>query len=162
MEQRRKIAERRRRDREVLRRFVLLHTWRWHGDHLRSEVNDDLVLTAALRVLLPRYTGPGLTLYRGDSALNRRRRTYGLSWSASVVTAANFARGPWRSFTGGSVLLRAPVPPEAIVCATALHGDEHDEAEYLVDRRYLRRVDVIKRYGEPPPDHSALCHPSSS
>ena len=37
--------------------------------------------------LLPAYTGPALTLYRGDSAWNRKRRTYGPSWSAAVELA---------------------------------------------------------------------------
>ena len=39
----------------------------------------------------PRYAGPALRLYRGDSALNRRRRTYGLSWSADRAKAREFA-----------------------------------------------------------------------
>jgi hypothetical protein len=57
-----------------------LQQWIRNGDHIRSEVSDDLVLINALWSLLPRYIGPApLTLYRGDSLWNRRRRTYGLA-----------------------------------------------------------------------------------
>jgi hypothetical protein len=105
-----------------------------------------MTLVKALRVLLPPYSGPGLTLYRGDSAWNRRRRSYGLSWSDTLDTAASFAEGPfWRSAQGGSVLLRAEVPAEGIICAPALMDNGHGEDEYLVDRRHLRRVTMLQR-----------------
>jgi len=72
------------------------------GDHIRSEVGDDMILVKALRATLLPYTGPGLTLYRGDSAWNRRRRTYGLAWSSKRETARAYAIGRlWRSSQGG-------------------------------------------------------------
>jgi hypothetical protein len=131
---------------------AMLELWRHSGDHLRNEIQDDMVLGKALRVLLPAYTGPHLTLYRGDGAWNRRRRTYGLSWSASQAVAEAYADGPlWRSCQGGSVLLQADVPPEAIICAPALLADGYGEGEYLVDRRHLRSVAVLRRYTEQRP-----------
>jgi hypothetical protein len=111
-----------------------------------------MALVKALRVLLPAYTGPRLTLYRGDSAWNRRRRSYGLSWTASQAVAEAFADGPlWRSCQGGSVLLQADVPPEAIICGPSLLANRYGEEEYLVDRRHLRSVAVLRRYTEPRP-----------
>jgi hypothetical protein len=68
-------------------RKAFLGTWLHWGDDLRSEVNNDLVLLGALRVLLPPYDGPGLTLYRGDSFFNRRRRCMACP-GAEIVTAA--------------------------------------------------------------------------
>jgi AraC-like DNA-binding protein len=50
--------------------------WLVEGDHIRSEVSDDLILLDGLWSLLPRYRGPALILFRGDSIYNRRRRTY--------------------------------------------------------------------------------------
>ena len=135
---------------------VLLDRWIQDGDTIRDAVNDDRVLLDALRVLLPPYSGSALTLYRGDSAWNRSRRTYGPSWSADIATADGFARGMWHTFTGGSVVVRTIAPPAAIVCA--VHGseaDSHHEAEYLVDRRRLERVEVVKRY-----DHAAMPTPT--
>jgi hypothetical protein len=128
---------------------LILEAWLNSGIHIRQEVGDDLILAAALRVLLPPYTGGALTLYRGDSAYNRRRRTYGLSWTTSEDVADSFARGIWRTFDGGSVVLRAQVPHGAIICALAQHDeDSHGEEECLVDRRLLREVTVLRRYAQ--------------
>jgi hypothetical protein len=130
---------------EFRRRF--LGVWLKGGDHIRGEVDNDLVLIDALRAMLPRYTGKDKTLYRGDSAFNRKLRTYGLSWTAAREVGRGFASGLWQTFEGGSVLLQARVPKEAIICAPA-HIDSRftEEREYLVDRRLVPRVDVIERF----------------
>jgi hypothetical protein len=56
--------------------------------------------------------------------------------------------GPWRTFDGGSVLLKTVAPPDAIVCAPALHDESWGESEYLVDRRKLAKVEVIERFAQ--------------
>lgn len=121
--------------------------WVADGDHLRSEVGNDLVLIAGLRVLLPPYVGGPMRLYRGDSAWNRRRRTYGVSWTAEIDVARGFAKG-WRTFEGGSVLLTTMAAPDAIISVpTAAHDSRFkEEKEYLVDRRRLLQVAVVERY----------------
>jgi hypothetical protein len=135
---------------------TMLELWRHQGDYIRGEVRDDMVLVKALRVLLPAYTGPRLTLYRGDRAWNPRQRTYGLSWSASQAVAERYADSAfWRSWRGGSVLLQADVPPEAIICAPALLANGYGEEEYVVDRRHLRSVAVLRRYEQRPPSLQA-------
>lgn len=127
-------------------RHRMLQLWARDGDELRESVGDDVLLTGALRAILPVYRGPGLRLWRGDSAYNRRRRTYGLAWSRRSEVADGFARGGWRLFEGGSVLLEAEVPPEAVICV--LEGSPYEEDEVLVDRRRLASVRVIARYGQ--------------
>ncbi len=129
-------------------RLAFLATWVRDGDHIRTECNDDLILLDALRNLLPRYAGPALTLYRGDSAFNRRRRTYGMAWSENAETADSFARGVWRTFQGGSVLLQVEARSEAIICAPALLGDDYGEGEFILDRRRLRCVRVLRRHSQ--------------
>jgi hypothetical protein len=129
-------------------RKFFLRLWLRDGDTIRLGVDDDLVLCDGLRSLLPRYAGPTLTLYRGDSARNRRRRTYGLSWSANRDTARGHAMGVWRSSEGGSVLLEAKVSSEAIISAPALLGDYYGEEEYIVDRRRLSAVKVLERFSQ--------------
>ena len=133
---------------EVARHFLDL----WLNDSypLLDDVGDDAIVGDVLRVVLPRYTGPSLTLYRGDSAFNRRRGSYGFSWSANVEVAEQFAAGIWRMSEGGSVLLQADAPAEAIICAPALFANDYDELEYIVDRRQLRSVQVLKRYCQLP------------
>src|SRR5262245_51916892 len=127
-----------------------LRVWTKFGDDIRSEIQDDRVLIDGLRALLPPYRGPGLTLYRGDSAYNRRRRSYGPSWTSSRDAAEHFATGFWQSFVGGSVLLQTNAPPDAIVCAPGLHDNRYGEDEYLVDRRRLHAVTALQRYPQTP------------
>jgi hypothetical protein len=98
-----------------------------------------------------RFSFDALLQYRGDSAWNRRRRTYGLSWTASREIAAGFAQGIWQTFDGGSVLLETDAPTAAVMCALHLHPKaldlrDYEEAEYLVDRRWLKKVCVIERF----------------
>jgi hypothetical protein len=87
-------------------RSAFLRVWVRSGDHIRSEVNNDLVLIRGLRRLLPLYRGAHpLTLYRGESVYNWKRRTYGLSWSGQSDVGRGFAeKGMYRTFEGGSVL----------------------------------------------------------
>jgi hypothetical protein len=118
------------------------------GDHLRSEC-DDLVLADGLRMLLPKYRGPAIHLYRGENFTNRRRRTYGLSWSASADVARCHAKGCLcRSSLGGSVLLETMASADAIICRVPKSQDRYSEEEFVVDRRHLTSVKVIERFTE--------------
>ena len=67
--------------------------------------------------------------------------------------AETFAQGGVKDCIGGTILLETIAPMEAIVCVPDDHVDEvHDgEAEYLVDRRRLGNVAVMKRYPATPP-----------
>jgi hypothetical protein len=110
-------------------------------------VNDDLVMIRALRVLLPRYDGTAQRLYRGETAYNRKRRTYGLSWSSKLDVADHYGKsGVYRSSVGGSVVLEVQANPDAIICAPLHHDNRYGEDEYLVDRRKLAGVKVLRRY----------------
>src|SRR5689334_718392 len=65
-------------------RDVFAKIWVENGDIWRSEVNDDLLFIDVFRSVLLPYGGPPRKLYRGDSSFNRRRRTYGMSWSTNL------------------------------------------------------------------------------
>lgn len=116
------------------------------GDHIRQETGDDLTYVKGLRSLLPPYSGPPVLLYRGDSASNRRRRTYGPSWSADKDVARSFALNASNHFTGGGVLLATTAEPSAIIAAPAILDDRYGEREYIVDRRFLSKVWVEERF----------------
>ena len=118
------------------------------GDSLRSEVNDDLALLDVLRLLLPRYLGPPMILFRGQQALSSRERSYGTSWSESKEVADAYAQtGLCRASKSGSVLLRTQAPTQAIICAICDHADDrYHEKEFIVDRRRLAKVNVLERY----------------
>lgn len=86
---------------------------------LPLRVGDHRALCNAARLLLPKYSGPPVRLFRGAGSNERRRRIYGLSWSADVACATRFADGR-RVWTGGSVLLETLAAPKAIICKNHL------------------------------------------
>jgi hypothetical protein len=128
---------------------------------LPLRVGDNRALCRAARVLMPRYRGPAVRLFRGTDASERRRRLYGMSWSADVSIAERFARER-QVHDGGSVLLETLAPSAAIICVVDypkpftkqeiarikrehphVHMIEyHEEREYVVDRQFLNRVAV--------------------
>lgn len=123
----------------------MLGLWLTNGDDLRDSAPSDLLLIDLLRVVLPPYAGAPLTLYRGDSARNRKRRTYGMSWTTDESIAQAFAHGYRDIYMGGTVVLKTVAPPDAIICAPAEIDNRYEEAEYVVDRRRLYDVRVIER-----------------
>jgi hypothetical protein len=119
---------------------VFTEAWLRSGDRMSDQVGDNLVFVSALRLFLPAYEGPTLTLLRGDSFWNWERRSYGASWSADRDVAKSDALRRVR--LGGSVLLQASAPPEAIVFAPASgHGDEQ---RHIVDRHLLHEVTMVE------------------
>ena len=133
---------------------------------LRSAVDNHPALCKTLRILIPKYTGDGLRLYRGASALERRRAAYGISWTSSLSAAQQFAED-YRDWPGGSVVLEADARSEAIIgmmqyppplteadkaelglSPDARVTEYHQECEYLVDRRLLGPIKVWRRYTE--------------
>jgi len=129
-------------------RMAFLGIWEVHGDALRGEIRQDVTLIDGLWRLLPSYSGPQMTLFRGESARNRRYRTYGLSWTADKDVAEDFAEYAARHEVGGGVLLRCVAPATAIISAPAIQGDRYGEQEYLVDRRRLTSIDVLERFSQ--------------
>jgi hypothetical protein len=129
-------------------------------------VFDDKALTAALRLLLPAYEGQAVRLYRGTAFREWRTRRFGFSWSADIGTAESFGRDLWQSSEGGGVVLETVAPAAAIIakivypepftqaereeilqeCPNTNFNEFHGEDEYLIDRRYLGRVTVARRF----------------
>lgn len=90
-------------------------------------------------------------LYRGDSAYNRQHRSYGPSWTTDFEIARQFADDSRRRYKGEGVLLSTVAPAEAIISVPGLgHERFEGELEYLVDRRWLTKVDVLERLAEIP------------
>ena len=113
-------------------------------------------------------SGRKLRLFRGAGASERRRGVYGISWTSSLSTAQDLAES-YRVWRGGSVVLETTAPPAAIITAieypppiteaeklelglppTTNVVEWHDECEFLVDRRQLGHVKVLRRYSQHP------------
>jgi hypothetical protein len=82
---------------------------------LPLRVGNRRVLANALRVLMAGYSGPPLTLYRGTSNHERRRRLYGFSWTTNIDIARKFAEHWAKPVLQTSGLIsRTAASPEAI------------------------------------------------
>ncbi|WP_336492379.1 hypothetical protein [Methylobacterium nigriterrae] len=130
--------------------LLFLDFWIEDGKTIRSEVGTGKTLLRALWVLLPRYCGQGLRLYRGDAFWNGK---YGVSWTRSREMAEAFAEphpGTYNEISvsfpqGRAVVLVSDVPAEAIISAPCLLNVGGEEGEYIVDWRLLSHVEVTER-----------------
>jgi len=111
--------------------------WTERGHHMRAFIDEDSVLIAALRVLLPSYDGSTQVLYRGESLARARLRQYGTGWTTKIETARMFASGLNAVEPDGGVLLRAYVPKEDIIAGPSDHSRHLTEEEYVIDPRQL-------------------------
>ncbi|MGZ9157094.1 MAG: hypothetical protein ACXW6J_27730, partial [Candidatus Binatia bacterium] len=102
------------------------------------------VTSDGLRVLMPKnYSGPPLKVFRGAGANERRRRTYGFSWSRDAAVARRFAE-IWAQFPPGGVVLKTLAPTAAILLVRQ-REDYYDEDEVVVDPFCLTKVEVAER-----------------
>ena len=136
-------------------REAFLNVW-VERDGIRDDVKDDYLLLDALRQLLPKYRGPDMRLYRGESTQAHEDRTYGWSWTSSREVAHSFATHN-QCHPLGAVVLRADVPAEAIFSAPALFEHlKQEEEEYCVDRRVLAergvQIEVVETLSHIPTD----------
>jgi len=119
--------------------------WTARGHRIREQVAADEALLDALRVPLPAYDGPALRLYRGENA-ERVEQACGFAWTTEEETARMFASGLQASYGEGGVLLATGAPANAIIAGPSPHSLYLGEHEYVVDRRKLPRIEVLKRF----------------
>lgn len=126
-----------------------LTSWVTHGGRIREEIGDNRLLVQLLRAVLPRYEGPSLTLYRGESAERFHDGSIGLCWSSQRHTAEMFGRGLNAYYPGGGVLLSATVDATAILSGPGKHSRWLGEAEHTIDPHKLTDLEVLLRYPNP-------------
>jgi hypothetical protein len=110
-------------------------------------------LAAALRVLMPggQLDSP-LTLYRGTTVRERRRRLYGFSWTTDAAVARGFAQKASHPILGGEsggVVLRTCAPPAAVLLIRQPE-EYYDEGEVVVDPYRLGKIEVVEHVGGAP------------
>lgn len=126
-----------------------LTSWVTHGGRIREEIGNDKLLVHLLRQVLPRYEGPSLRLYRGESAERFNNGRIGLCWSSQLHTAEMFARGLNAYYPGGGVLLSAMVDATAILSGPGKHSRWLGEAEHTIDVHALTELEMLQRYPNP-------------
>ena len=126
-------------------RMAFLDIWIAWGEQLRSNMANDFVTLAALRVLLPPYEGGPVRLFRGESLGNQQRRTYRMSWSADEEIAAGFARNSADRYGGGTVLIEtlAPANPNYTVSYWPLASDLAHTGRLVEARAVVSRLSAL-------------------
>jgi hypothetical protein len=120
--------------------------WTERGHRIREKVGDDRMLLNALRILLPRYDGPVVSLYRGENTDRWTQGSLGFAWTLREDIARMFARGLNAGYGKGGILLSTDAPTEAIIAGPSRHSVYLDEHEYVVDPRCLRDIVPIEQF----------------
>lgn len=117
----------------------LLDFWSTYGlCSIPSGLKDELaVFVDALRRHLPPYSGPRLTLYRGELLERHARGIHGIAWTAKFEVAEMFAARR-RLDEGAGIVLQAHAPSSAIATGPTPHSVRLQEYEYIVDPRLIK------------------------
>jgi hypothetical protein len=126
-------------------------TWTVEGRQIREQVNDDLLVAALLRHMLPKYAGGEIDLYRGENIDRFERGITGFCWTSLIDTAETFAQGLNATRKGG-LLLSVRASPAWIIAGPSAHSVDINEHEYTVQPQLLKGVVVVRRYpsSDPP------------
>ncbi len=123
------------------------HTaWIVKGFRWREAVDDDLLLTRALRAILAPYAGESLTLFRGEQFAQYETGRVGFNWTPKREVAEMFASGLCTTYNGGGVLLRAMAPSAAIIASPNAHSQYLGEDEFVVEPSLLTDVTELARF----------------
>ncbi|WP_318483025.1 hypothetical protein [Photobacterium leiognathi] len=120
--------------------------WIVNGGHIRRNVSDDKLILTWLKLILPKYDGVELHLYRGECKFLYEQGLIGFCWTPKKEVAENFARG-LNAIESGGVLLSAKVTPEAILSAPNSHSSDWlGESEYTCDPFQIASIEVLNQY----------------
>lgn len=130
-------------DEEFISEF---HTyWTEAGHHIRSQIGDDKKLVGLLRLILPKYSGQNIQLYRGENLDRWQIKQVGLCWTSCIKTARMFGGG-LNAIESGGVLLEANCPLEAIISGPSRHSLYLGESEYTIDPYKLSAISVVEQF----------------
>lgn len=123
------------------------HTaWTVEGFRWRDAVDDDKLLSRALRAILTPYEGESLTLFRGEQSVRFDAGRLGFNWTPKRKVAEMFASGLCSLYDGGGVLLKATAPTAAIVASPGAHSQYLSEDEFVIEPGFLIDVTELVRH----------------
>jgi len=122
------------------------HTkWIESGHFIRIKIGNDEILKKLLVTLLPQYTGPALTLYRGENEARYHAGKIGFCWTQNIRVAKKFGSG-LNACKSNGLLLKAYAPTSAIITGPNEHSRYLGEDEITVNPSLLERIEVIESY----------------
>jgi hypothetical protein len=123
--------------------------WTEFGHKIRKKINNDIFLEGLLRKVLPKYSGAGITLYRGENTDRYNQGNIGFCWTESLKVAQMFASGLNACVSGG-LLLKGNFSPQQIISGPSAHSVYLGEMEYTIAPSKLRleSIFVLKSYDQ--------------
>ncbi|ASU24072.1 hypothetical protein CCZ37_16170 [Vibrio qinghaiensis] len=122
--------------------------WIVNGGNIRRHVSNDKLVLTWLKLILPKYDGAELHLYRGECKFLYEQGLIGFGWTPKKQVAEKFARG-LNAIESGGVLLSAKVAPEAILSAPNYHSEDClGESEYTCDPTKIEFIEVLHQYSK--------------
>ncbi|OCH04853.1 hypothetical protein A6E09_18280 [Aliivibrio fischeri] len=120
--------------------------WIVYGGHIRNRVSNDQLILSWLKLILPKYSGGELQLYRGECQFLYDQGLIGFCWTPKKEVAEMFARG-LNSLESGGVLLTAKIAAEAILSEPNSHSaDWLGESEFTCDPTKISGIEVLCKY----------------
>ncbi|MGN2670322.1 hypothetical protein [Aliivibrio fischeri] len=120
--------------------------WIVYGGHIRNRVSNDKLILSWLKLILPKYSGGELQLYRGECQFLYEQGLIGFCWTPKKEVAEMFARG-LNAVESGGVLLTAKVAAEAILSEPNSHSANWlGESEFTCDPTKISNIEVLHRY----------------
>lgn len=119
--------------------------WIVNGGHIRRHLSNDILVLAWLKLVMPKYDGGELQLYRGECQFLYDQGLIGFCWTPNKHVAEKFARCQ-NAIESGGVLLSAKFAPDAILSSPNSHSNWLGEHEYTCDPTKIGSIDVLHRY----------------
>ena len=119
--------------------------WIEAGRSIREQVADDRLLCRLLRLVLPKYVGATVTLYRGENIDRWRAGSIGLAWTPDPEVARMFGQGLNATKAGG-VLLQGTFEPASIISSPSKHSQYLQEEQFTVEPSLVRDIKVLEKY----------------
>ncbi|OKA28554.1 hypothetical protein BOH74_03525 [Pseudomonas versuta] len=123
------------------------HTvWIELGGRIRNQVGDDRALSEMLSVLLPKYGGEKIRLYRGESSERYKAGRIGFCWTPRIDKAEMFGGGLNAYYGDGGMLLAFNADPASIISGPNEHSRYLNEHEHTVDPFSISDIEILKTY----------------
>jgi hypothetical protein len=120
--------------------------WIELGGRLREKIKNDELLLSILLLTLPKYTGNGLYLYRGECKFLFDQNLIGFCWTPDINVAKQYAQH-LNAIESDGVLLTAFVPQSAILAQPNSHSSSYlQEYEYTCNPNLLKNIKVLESY----------------
>lgn len=120
--------------------------WTVRSHQIRNAFNNDKELVKILYKIFPAYTGPGMTLWRGEQLCRFKKNRIGFNWTPKEEVAKMFASGLCSDYKGGGILLKVYAEPQDIITGSCPHSEYLQEYELVVNPFKLSEITEIKNF----------------